>query len=137
MEPAFRRRRITGRLGDLQTFLRGHSFSEWGGAARLPVKGFWALGRAFRQRAPWTLALFEPVHGSAPDIAGKGVANPLGAVACVVLLLEHLGHPDAARRVEGAVRSVVAEGSVTADLGGRLTTSQVGDRLVALLDGEG
>jgi 3-isopropylmalate dehydrogenase len=86
---------------------------------------------------PGRFALFEPVHGSAPDIAGKGVANPLGAVACVVLLLEHLGHPDAARRVEGAVRTVVAEGSVTIDLGGRLTTSQVGDRLVALLDGEG
>lgn len=83
---------------------------------------------------PGRFALFEPVHGSAPDIAGKGVANPLGAVACVVLLLEHLGHGGAAARVEEVVRSVVAEGSVTPDLGGALSTRGVGDRLVALLD---
>jgi 3-isopropylmalate dehydrogenase len=83
---------------------------------------------------PGRHALFEPVHGSAPDIAGKGVANPLGAVACVVLLLDHLGHGEAARRVDGAVRRVVAAGAVTPDLGGSLGTGEVGDRLLVELE---
>lgn len=86
---------------------------------------------------PGRHALFEPVHGSAPDIAGRGIANPLGAVACVALLLDHLGEGTAAREVEEAIRTVVAEGSVTPDLGGGLGTSGVGDRLVAVLKGPG
>ncbi|MGC9398813.1 MAG: isocitrate/isopropylmalate dehydrogenase family protein [Anaerolineae bacterium] len=63
------------------------------------------------------LAVFEPVHGSAPDIAGQGVANPTAAVLSGALLLRHLGETDAAARVEAAVRAVIAEGKyVTADL---------------------
>lgn len=83
---------------------------------------------------PGRFALFEPVHGSAPDIAGQGIANPLGAVACVALLLEYLGETEASGVVDAAIRGAVEEGSVTADLGGRLSTRQVGDRLVSILE---
>lgn len=75
---------------------------------------------------PGRHALFEPVHGSAPDIAGKGVANPLGAIRCVPLLLEYLGHPEAARDVERAVLASLREGVTTADLGGTRGTVEVG-----------
>ena len=79
------------------------------------------------------LALFEPVHGSAPDIAGQGVANPLGAVGCGSLLLEHLGEREAARAVQSAIESVLLRGVHTPDLGGSATTSGVGDALLAAL----
>ena len=75
---------------------------------------------------PGRHALFEPVHGSAPDIAGQGVANPVGAVRCVALLLEHLQELEAARAVEGSVREAYAEGVRTPDLGGSSTTDEVG-----------
>jgi 3-isopropylmalate dehydrogenase len=75
---------------------------------------------------PGKHAMFEPVHGSAPDIAGKGIANPLGAIACVALMLEHLGHPEEARAVDAAVAACVREGPTTPDLGGRAKTTEVG-----------
>lgn len=75
---------------------------------------------------PGRYALFEPVHGSAPDIAGQGTANPLGTIRCVSLLLDHLGFDGAARRVEDAVAASVAEGKTTPDLGGTLSTDDVG-----------
>ncbi|GAC1343834.1 MAG: 3-isopropylmalate dehydrogenase [Candidatus Dormibacteria bacterium] len=78
--------------------------------------------------------LYEPVHGSAPDIAGRGVANPLGAILSVGLLLEHsLGLPESASAVRGAVDTVVAAGTVTPDLGGRAGTDQVGQAVVDAL----
>jgi 3-isopropylmalate dehydrogenase len=76
---------------------------------------------------PGRHALFEPVHGSAPDIAGQGKANPLGAIRCVGLLLEHFGDAEGAERVHGAVAASIQEGASTPDLGGALSTSQVGD----------
>ena len=75
---------------------------------------------------PGRHALFEPVHGSAPDIAGKGVANPLGAIQCTALLLEYLGMFEDARAVEAVVSDCVREGPLTPDLGGSATTSEVG-----------
>jgi 3-isopropylmalate dehydrogenase len=75
---------------------------------------------------PGRHALFEPVHGSAPDIAGTGRANPIGAIRCTALLLSHLGHAQAAEGVEEAVRGSVREGATTPDLGGTMTTSEVG-----------
>ena len=78
-------------------------------------------------------ALFEPVLGSAPDIAGTGRANPLGAVRCVALLLRHFGHRDAAREVEGAVSASLAAGVTTPDLGGTASTAEVGAWLVEAL----
>ena len=73
--------------------------------------------------------LFEPVHGSAPKYAGIGRANPLAAILTVALMLDDLGHPEAAESVEQAVVEALGEGTVTADLGGSCTTSEVGDRL--------
>ena len=77
-------------------------------------------------------SMFEPVHGSAPDIAGKGIANPLAAILSAGLMLDHLQHPDAASKVRGAVASVLAEGRVlTPDLGGTATTADVGAAVLA------
>src|SRR5436309_12484261 len=61
---------------------------------------------------PGRCSLFEPVHGSAPDIAGQGVANPLGAISSLAMMLEHLGEALAAARVQAAVARVVAEGAL-------------------------
>ena len=73
-------------------------------------------------------SMFEPVHGSAPDIAGKGVADPTATVLSVAMLLEHLGHTDEAARVEGAVAKDLAERGET-----RRGTSEIGDALLGLL----
>src|SRR5689334_10826469 len=73
-------------------------------------------------------SMFEPVHGSAPDIAGKGVVNPLAAILSAAMMLEHLEATDAARNVERAVAEVLAEGRVrTPDLGGKSSTVEVTD----------
>jgi tartrate dehydrogenase/decarboxylase/D-malate dehydrogenase len=77
-------------------------------------------------------SMFEPIHGSAPDIAGKGIANPIGAIWAGALMLEHLGHRDLHDTILGAVERVVASGKVrTPDLGGSATTKQVADAIVA------
>jgi tartrate dehydrogenase/decarboxylase/D-malate dehydrogenase len=71
-------------------------------------------------------SMFEPVHGSAPDIAGRGIANPLGAIWSASLLLDHLGHADEAAAVIEAIEDVIEEGRVTADMGGESSTSEMG-----------
>jgi tartrate dehydrogenase/decarboxylase/D-malate dehydrogenase len=77
-------------------------------------------------------SMFEPVHGSAPDIAGKGIANPLAAVLSVGMMLEHLGNEAAAKAVHAAVAKVLREGKVrTPDLGGRSTTKEMGEAVRA------
>ena len=71
-------------------------------------------------------SMFEPIHGSAPDIAGKGIANPIGAIWAGALMLEHLGHRDLHDKVVGAIERVVASGNVrTPDLGGKATTAEM------------
>jgi tartrate dehydrogenase/decarboxylase/D-malate dehydrogenase len=76
-------------------------------------------------------SMFEPVHGSAPDIAGRGVVNPLAAILSASMMLEHLEQPAAAREVEQAVAAVLAEGSVrTPDLGGQNSTQEVTDAVL-------
>jgi 3-isopropylmalate dehydrogenase len=84
---------------------------------------------------PGRTSLFEPVHGSAPPLAGKNVANPMGAILSVALMLETLGRPDQARAVERAVEAAVAGGQTTSDVGGSLGTSQVGDAIAASIKG--
>jgi len=74
-----------------------------------------------------TPGLFEPVHGSAPDIAGQGIANPVGAIWSAALMLDHLGEGEAARTVLEALELVCREGPRTRDIGGQATTRQVGD----------
>ncbi|HEV7890911.1 MAG TPA: 3-isopropylmalate dehydrogenase [Pyrinomonadaceae bacterium] len=78
---------------------------------------------------PGRVSLFEPVHGSAPPLAGKSQANPAGAILSAALMLEYLGHADAARAVERAVRDSIAEGDTTRDLGGALSTTEAGERI--------
>jgi tartrate dehydrogenase/decarboxylase / D-malate dehydrogenase len=78
-------------------------------------------------------ALFEPVHGSAPDIAGQGIANPAGAIWSAALMLEHLGEAAAARRVMAALEEVCRGDVRTRDIGGTATTVAVGDAVVAEL----
>jgi len=79
-------------------------------------------------------SMFEPVHGSAPDIAGRGIANPIATVWSGAMMLEHLGHAEAAAAVVAAIERVVAEGKVlTPDLGGRATTADVGAAIVAAI----
>ncbi|MDQ2635897.1 MAG: tartrate dehydrogenase [Actinomycetota bacterium] len=76
-------------------------------------------------------SMFEPVHGSAPDIAGQGIANPAGAVWSAALMLEHLGHPQAAADVLAAMESTLADPQTrTADLGGTASTAEVTEALV-------
>lgn len=76
-------------------------------------------------------SMFEPVHGSAPDITGKGIANPIGQIWSGAMMLDHLGHPDAAKAIEDAIEAALEDGSVkTPDLGGNATTSEVGEAIV-------
>ncbi|VFR53866.1 Tartrate dehydrogenase @ Tartrate decarboxylase @ D-malic enzyme [plant metagenome] len=71
-------------------------------------------------------SLFEPVHGSAPDIAGKGIANPIGQIWSASLMLDFLGHAEAAQTVLSAIETVLADGPRTRDLGGKASTVEVG-----------
>jgi tartrate dehydrogenase/decarboxylase/D-malate dehydrogenase len=78
-------------------------------------------------------SMFEPVHGSAPDIAGRGVANPMGAILSGALMLRHLKLEEAAAQVEQAVEAAVAAGVKTRDLGGSATTTEFADEVVKRL----
>ena len=81
-------------------------------------------------------SMFEPVHGSAPDIAGKGIANPIAQIWTGAMMLEHLGQLEAARGVVAAIERVVKEGRVlTRDLGGTASTVDVGQAVAALVSG--
>jgi tartrate dehydrogenase/decarboxylase/D-malate dehydrogenase len=80
-----------------------------------------------------TTPIFEPVHGSAPDIAGKGIANPIGAIWSAALMLEQLGEDDASNRLLDALEAVCRDGPRTGDIGGHATTSQVGDAIAERL----
>jgi len=80
------------------------------------------------------LCIFEPVHGSAPDIAGKGIANPVATILSAAMMLEWLGEKEAADRLEAAVLKVLEEGEVrTPDLGGANTTDDVADAVIERL----
>jgi 3-isopropylmalate dehydrogenase len=105
---------VTGNLfGDILTDL-GAAFA--GGLGMAPSANI----------HPGRCSLFEPVHGSAPDIAGRGVANPMGALLAAALMLEHIGFAEAAARIDAAVRRAVGEDVTTLDVGGRASTAEVG-----------
>src|SRR5438876_3874430 len=78
-------------------------------------------------------SMFEPVHGSAPDIAGQGIANPIGAIWSASLMLDYLGLADEAAQVMRALEDTTASGTLTPDLGGQATTTQVTDAILAQL----
>jgi tartrate dehydrogenase/decarboxylase/D-malate dehydrogenase len=80
-------------------------------------------------------SLFEPIHGSAPDIAGQGIANPAGAIWAASMLLEHAGHEDAGRRTLEALEGALADGARTPDLGGESSTGEVTAAVIEHLRG--
>ncbi|MHB8573203.1 MAG: isocitrate/isopropylmalate dehydrogenase family protein [Candidatus Dormibacteria bacterium] len=83
---------------------------------------------------PGVPGIFEPVHGSAPGIAGSGTANPVGAILAAAMLLDHNGAPAAARALEAAVAQVLATGPLTPDLGGRAGTAELGEAVLRALE---
>lgn len=76
---------------------------------------------------------FEPVHGSAPDIYGRNIANPIGQIWSGAMMLEHLGHPEAAQAIEKAIETVLKEGPRTRDMGGTASTTELGQAIAAAL----
>jgi len=87
-----------------------------------------------RQTAYGTFGLYEPIHGSAPDIAGKGLANPMATILSAAMLLRHsLGLTDAADRIEAAVAAALGDGVLSRDLGGTAGTAEIGDAVLARL----
>ena len=82
---------------------------------------------------PGKVSLFEPVHGSAPPLAGKGIANPVGAILTLAMMLDYLGFVEAGKAVETAVRDSIAENETSQDLGGKLSTEQVGEAIIRRL----
>ncbi|HEU4511321.1 MAG TPA: 3-isopropylmalate dehydrogenase [Pyrinomonadaceae bacterium] len=82
---------------------------------------------------PGKVSLFEPVHGSAPPLAGKGVANPIGAILTSAMMLEYLGFQTLSKEIEEAVRAAISANEITRDLGGQLSTEQAGAAIMARL----
>jgi tartrate dehydrogenase/decarboxylase/D-malate dehydrogenase len=81
-------------------------------------------------------SMFEPVHGSAPDIAGKNISNPIGQIWSGAMMLEHLGHPEAAKAIVDAIEQVIEDKTVlTADMGGKANTQELGDAIAAIVRG--
>ena len=79
-------------------------------------------------------SMFEPVHGSAPDIAGQGISNPIGQIWSGAMMLEHLGHKDAADAIVGAIEKLLKDTDVrTRDMGGKAMCTELGDAIVELL----
>jgi 3-isopropylmalate dehydrogenase len=82
---------------------------------------------------PGGVSLFEPVHGSAPPLAGKNLANPMGSILTAAMMLEHLGLAEPSKRIEDVVLACVNEGKMTKDVGGTLGTREVGDAVAGKL----
>ena len=78
---------------------------------------------------PGRVSLYEPVHGSAPSLAGKRLANPIGAILTAAMMLEYLGHKQASEAIEKAVRAAISNNETTPDVGGHLSTEQVGEAI--------
>ncbi len=95
-----------------------------------------AASASLHAQDPKRIGLFEPVHGSAPDIAGKDLANPLATVLTVGMLLSHLGHPQEEQRLERLVQRAIREEKCTRDVGGALGCRAVGDYVLGLLRAE-
>lgn len=115
----------------LTTNMIGDILSDLGGA----IMGSLGLGGSGNINPEKEFpAMFEPIHGSAPDIAGKNVANPIGQVWSGALMLEHLGEPDAASAVMKAINDVTAKGQLTADLGGKASTKEVASAIIKAIN---
>ncbi|MDA0769075.1 MAG: isocitrate/isopropylmalate family dehydrogenase [Chloroflexi bacterium] len=110
----------------------GDVLSDIGGA----VQGSRGLAPTGCYNPEKNFCYFEPVHGTGPDILGKGVANPMAAIMASKMLLEHLAHREAAGAIESAVRHAISQGQTTPDIGGSLSTTQVGDAIRARLSAD-
>ncbi|NLT38456.1 MAG: isocitrate/isopropylmalate dehydrogenase family protein [Methanomassiliicoccus sp.] len=86
---------------------------------------------------PHGVSMFEPVHGSAPDIAGQGKANPIAAILAAKMMIDQLGRPDLGKLIEWAVKRAMDQRLVTADMGGKLNTRQAGDAIVEMIRASG
>jgi len=114
----------------LTTNLFGDILSDLGGAL-MGSLGLAGSGNINPERE--YPSMFEPIHGSAPDIAGRGIANPYGTIWSGALMLEHLGELQAAREIMKALDKTTAEGMLPADLGGKATTSEIAQRVADYL----
>jgi len=83
---------------------------------------------------PGKVSLFEPVHGSAPKYAGKNIANPLGAILTAAMMLDYVGHKEVAKGIEKSVVKALSLGEMTQDLGGKLSTTEMGDTVCKYLE---
>jgi tartrate dehydrogenase/decarboxylase/D-malate dehydrogenase len=110
--------------------LFGDILSDLGGAI---VGGLGLLPSANLNPQRKYPSMFEPVHGSAPDIVGQGIANPAAAILCAAMMLEWLGQKKAAAKINAAVEQALASGATTPDLGGTLSTGQVADQVLEKL----
>lgn len=116
--------------GRFEVIVSGNMFGDILGDMGVELQG--GLGMAPSGNInPEGICMFEPVHGSAPKYAALNVANPMGAVLSVQMMLEHLGWKEAGSRIESAVRECIREGECTKDLGGKLGTREVGDAIGA------
>lgn len=114
----------------LTTNLFGDILSDLGGA----VMGSLGLGGSGNINPEKEFpSMFEPIHGSAPDIAGKGIANPVGTLWSGVMMLDHLGEPEAAEQLLGAIDETCSDGIFTPDLGGVETTESVAEEVIKRL----
>ena len=111
----------------LTTNMIGDILSDLGGA----IMGSLGLGGSGNINPEGEFpSMFEPIHGSAPDIAGQGIANPVGQFWSGALMLEHLGETAAAKDIMNAIDKTTAKGIVTADLGGEATTRSITDAVL-------
>jgi len=108
----------------------GDILSDLGGA----IMGSLGLGPSGNINPEKTYpSMFEPIHGSAPDIAGKAIANPIGAIWSGALMLEHLGEADAANAIVSAIEKTIASGTLPVDLGGSAKTMEIAEAVIANL----
>lgn len=114
----------------ITTNMIGDILSDLGGA----IMGSLGLGPSGNLRPEKDQpSMFEPIHGSAPDIAGQGIANPIGQIWSGALMLEHLGEEEAAAAIVGAIERCLQDGIKTKDLGGSASTQDVADAVIANL----
>ena len=126
--------RVVARPGDLDVVVASNLFGDIFSDVAAEVSG--GLPLAASASLGDKHSLFEPVHGSAPDIAGRGIANPFGAVLAAAMLANHVGQAAVADRIEGAVRNVMtSRRNLPQDMGGTATTAQVEAALLAQLEG--
>ncbi|WP_025761207.1 tartrate dehydrogenase [Dyadobacter tibetensis] len=111
----------------LTTNMLGDILSDLGGA----IMGSLGFGPSGNINPEKTFpSMFEPIHGSAPDIAGKGIANPIGQIWSVAIMLEHLGEKEAATSIISAINQTTAEGILTSDVGGKSSTREVAQAII-------